>query len=86
MNKEFNELYDMYQKAKKENDLAKLKEVKQIMIENAKKRGCNASEDTSFEALLQLNGQLNQEEEKQRLTEFCDQEREKQTSRNKYRK
>ena len=86
MDKEFNELYDMYQNVVKTNDIAKQNEILQAMRENVKRRGGDVSEETSYGELLQRNGQLNQEEEKQRLTEFCDQEREKQTSRNKYRK
>lgn len=85
MDKEFNELSGMYQNAVKVNNVAKPNEILQAMRENVKKRGGDVSEVKSYEELLQINGQLNQEEEKQRLTDICDQEREKQTSRNKYR-
>lgn len=81
MNKEFGELSGMYQKAKRENDIAKQNEVLQLMRTNVKNRGGDLSDDISYDKLLVVNGELNKVEESQNLTDICEREREKHISR-----
>lgn len=61
MNKEFNELSGMYQNAVKANDVAKQNEILQAMRDYFKNKGYNVSENTSYEKMIKLHGQLNNE-------------------------
>ena len=91
MNKEFQELKEEYQRAKKEKNTQKQADCLMKMSENLRKRNkgivCSCHEvdfDRIYEIFLAIDGDMNRKGSVNLMTEIADSEREKQLSQNIY--